>query len=77
MSTMTERRNHIEFTESGRFGRDTSGLHVTRLVVALRQWSERASQRRHLSRLTRRELEDVGISPEAAAAEVAKPFWRA
>ncbi len=39
-------------------------------------WSERAIQRRHLAGLTQRELDDVGISREAATQEAAKPFWR-
>ena len=40
-------------------------------------WNERAIQRRHLSALTQRELEDIGISREAADQEAGKPFWRA
>ncbi|MCP5083058.1 MAG: DUF1127 domain-containing protein [Alphaproteobacteria bacterium] len=45
------------------------------MMKLIRRWSDRADQRRHLATLTRRELDDVGISPEAAAEEVAKPFW--
>jgi uncharacterized protein YjiS (DUF1127 family) len=47
------------------------------MAQVLRHWYERAKQRRQLSGLTLRELEDVGISVDAAAAEAAKPFWRA
>ena len=43
----------------------------------LHLWSERAQQRRPLSNLTSRELDDIGISAKAAAKEAAKPFWRA
>ena len=43
----------------------------------LRLWSERARQRRHLTGLTQWELEDIGISREAALQEAQKPFWRA
>ena len=50
---------------------------IVRATKTVRGWSERARQRRHLSLLTPRELEDIGISAAAAAAEAAKPFWRA
>ena len=46
-------------------------------IKLLRVWGERATQRRHLKALTLRELDDIGVSAEAAAAEAAKPFWRA
>ena len=39
-------------------------------------WRSRTRQRRHLALLTPEQLEDVGISPEAARYEIAKPFWR-
>lgn len=47
------------------------------IVRATTRWMARSSQRRHLSTLSTRQLEDVGISANAAAAEAAKPFWRA
>lgn len=47
------------------------------VAEALRHWYQRAKQRRQLSRLTLRELDDVGIDADAADAEAAKPFWRA
>ncbi|MEM7425337.1 MAG: DUF1127 domain-containing protein [Pseudomonadota bacterium] len=47
------------------------------MISTLNVWSERATQRRHLAGLTRRELDDVGISREAARLEASKPFWRA
>lgn len=41
------------------------------------QWRwQRQRQRRALARLLAHELDDVGISPEQARAEAAKPFWR-
>jgi uncharacterized protein YjiS (DUF1127 family) len=58
-------------------GSDAGATTIARLAKVLRQWSERAAQRRQLSGLTQRELDDIGISLEAAAAEAAKPFWRA
>jgi uncharacterized protein YjiS (DUF1127 family) len=66
-----------ERIHSAPIGSDTGETTIARLTRALRQWSERAVQRRQLSSLTQRELDDIGISMEAAAAEAAKPFWRA
>ena len=58
--------------------RSTFGLSVfTRASKTVLRWGERARQRRHLSQLTRRELDDIGIGAEAALAEAAKPFWKA
>ena len=39
-------------------------------------WIERRRQRRALGDLDERLLDDVGITREAAAREIAKPFWR-
>ena len=39
-------------------------------------WAERRVQRRALATLDHRLLNDVGITPAAAAQESAKPFWR-
>lgn len=50
---------------------------IVRATKTVLRWSERARQRRHLSHLTRRELEDIGIGADAASAEAAKPFWKA
>ena len=36
-----------------------------------------AEQRRHLAELDERMLKDVGVTPREAAAESAKPWWRA
>lgn len=40
-------------------------------------WEARLRQRQHLARLGGQLLDDMGMSPEAAARESAKPFWRA
>ena len=37
----------------------------------------RAAQRRHLAELDDHMLKDAGITPEQAARESAKPWWRA
>ena len=54
-----------------------TGAIFTAAVKTLHRWRERAQQRRDLSNLTPRELDDIGISAKAAAKEAAKPFWRA
>ncbi|MGM0585529.1 MAG: DUF1127 domain-containing protein [Pseudomonadota bacterium] len=36
---------------------------------------ETSRQRRALARLDAARLEDIGLDPEAAAAEAARPFW--
>ena len=40
-------------------------------------WQERASQRAHLASLEDHFLKDMRLSRADAAAEAAKPFWRA
>ena len=37
---------------------------------------QRAAQRAHLAELDEHMLDDVGITPEQAAEESAKPWWR-
>lgn len=44
-------------------------------VLAL--WLHRARTRRELMGLTAEMLDDIGLTPEEAAREAAKPFWRA
>ena len=44
---------------------------VGRLSLYLGLWG----QRRALARLDARALDDIGVSPEAAAAEAARPVW--
>lgn len=70
---LAQGQTHIE---RGSIGQSVAILDFTQMMKLMRRWSERAKQRRHLATLTRTELDDVGISTEAAAAEVAKPFWR-
>ena len=44
--------------------------------VTLRQWQDRVRGRRDLARFSQRDLRDIGLTPDAAAREVAKPFWQ-
>lgn len=76
MNALTRDLTHGERAYSRPLGSDAGTTILSRVAEVFWQWSERARQRRQLSSLTPRELKDVGISVEAAAAEVAKPFWR-
>jgi uncharacterized protein YjiS (DUF1127 family) len=42
----------------------------------LRFWAELRRQRRALATLDGRLLTDIGLSPDQARREAAKPFWR-
>jgi uncharacterized protein YjiS (DUF1127 family) len=46
-------------------------------VDVLVMWEKRSKDREALSRMTYGRLEDMGMSPEDALTESAKPFWRA
>lgn len=62
---------------SGIVGGPSPAFGLGSLAKTLQRWRDRASQRRQLAGLTARELDDIGVSADAAAAEAAKPFWRA
>ena len=47
-----------------------------RAIADVTRWFARSRQRRALAKLDARLLADVGITPEAARREIAKPFWR-
>lgn len=49
---------------------------VIRAATAFTDALRRAQQRRALSLLDRRLLDDIGVSPEGAQAEARKPPWR-
>lgn len=46
------------------------------LARRLREWLERAAQRRRLLALDERALKDIGVSRAEALTEGGKPFWR-
>ena len=50
---------------------------VSRLLLALLTWQERAQQRHALEQLSGRDLHDLGLSRADVAGEARKPFWRA
>lgn len=45
------------------------------VTLPLGAWLRVARERRQLEGLTERQLRDMGIDPEAAAREAARPFW--
>jgi uncharacterized protein YjiS (DUF1127 family) len=56
----------------------TDGL-AMRVVMHLEKrlsWVVRSRQRRALAELDKRFLDDIGVSPDEARREAAKPFWR-
>lgn len=50
---------------------------LSELRALLRTWRQRAAARRELARWTERDLNDVGLTHDVVALEIAKPFWRA
>ncbi len=61
-----------------RLGRHTQGRSAaSSWLGTLRVWHGRHTQRRALSQLDDRLLDDVGLTWTQAQVEVRKPFWRA
>ena len=46
-------------------------------VVTLKTWRERARGRAYLSRMSARDIHDLGLSRAQVQFELNKPFWRA
>ncbi len=57
------------------------GRRITVVIASLWRlllvWQQRSNERHALARLDRHRLEDLGLTPQDVAREVAKPFWRA
>ncbi len=70
---ITKRKEALMFTYARAF--PIADASLGRLLVTLRAGVAVARERRALARLDARELDDIGIDPAAAAAEVARPFW--
>jgi uncharacterized protein YjiS (DUF1127 family) len=45
-------------------------------AVTMSKWTTRQRTRRALSQLTKRDLEDVGLTPMQARREAARMFWQ-
>jgi len=64
--------------EAGFYGREfTRALRrlTTDVFATVLEWQERACQRRHLSQLDERMLQDIGVTRADVSRETAKPFW--
>ncbi|WP_241427551.1 DUF1127 domain-containing protein [Fertoeibacter niger] len=46
------------------------------VALVILAWEERRQSRRHLARLDKHMLRDIGMTLREAEDEVAKPFWR-
>jgi len=62
---------------SGRRYADRLVRVATIWMTTLLVWQDRANQRHQLGELSDFMLRDIGISPELARSEAAKPFWQA
>jgi uncharacterized protein YjiS (DUF1127 family) len=45
-------------------------------LTTVNTWIQRSHQRKQLARLDKRLLEDIGLTEEIVAKEIAKPFWK-
>lgn len=64
--------------EAGFYGREfTRALRrlITDVFATVLEWQERARQRRQLSELDERMLQDIGVTRADVDREIAKPFW--
>lgn len=48
---------------------------AARLLKTISIWMQRSRQRKHLAQLDKHLLDDIGLTEEMAAKEIAKPFW--
>ncbi|NKB52224.1 MAG: DUF1127 domain-containing protein [Rhizobiaceae bacterium] len=76
MKSATQNTIHYFPTRARLNPKDSAVAFIIRMAKVVRQWSDRASQRRRLSCMTPRELNDIGITAEQAWNEAAKPFWQ-
>ena len=49
---------------------------IRRMAATIRLWRRRVRSRQELRELSDHSLKDIGLSRDAVAYEVAKPFWR-
>jgi uncharacterized protein YjiS (DUF1127 family) len=49
---------------------------INRSIATIRRWRRRVRSRQQLRELNDHMLKDIGLSRDAVAYEVAKPFWR-
>ena len=56
---------------------DAGTSFVTRMLQAMSRVQQRRRERQSLARLDTHMLRDIGLDPDDAQAEAAKPFWQA
>ena len=49
---------------------------LVRLALLVARWEDRRRSRQALARLDAHMLRDIGLGPDGAARECAKPFWQ-
>jgi uncharacterized protein YjiS (DUF1127 family) len=49
---------------------------ISRIVATIREWRRRVRSRHGVRELNDHMLKDIGLTRDAVAHEVAKPFWR-
>lgn len=57
------------------FGRRITVV-ITSVWRLLLVWQQRSNERHALASFDRHRLDDIGLTPDEVAREVAKPFWR-
>jgi uncharacterized protein YjiS (DUF1127 family) len=55
---------------------ETNARPIDRVLAILREWRQRARERRELATLDDYLLHDIGLSRSQAQFESGKPFWR-
>ena len=56
-------------------GRFVAVVSLADLVIRLGRLADRRRQRRDLLELTPEQLRDIGVTPQEARREAARPFW--
>lgn len=63
------------YSNSGTFRQYQQGQRQPSLLTGLLHWLELSRQRRQLSQLDERMLEDIGVNRSDALQEAKRPFW--
>jgi uncharacterized protein YjiS (DUF1127 family) len=76
MSAYIENNHHNNISQYLPTCEVPSGFSAKKIAVKAKFWVNRSRQRKQLARLDARMLVDIGITPEQAQLEIAKPFWK-
>ncbi len=52
------------------------GFSLQKIICKAKFWADLSRERKQLANLDARMLEDIGLTAEQVAVEVAKPFWK-